>query len=273
MSPLRRALLRWYAEHGRHDFPWRRKETPYRTLVSEFMLQQTQVDRVIPTFEAFLRTFPTMRALAAASRGDVLRAWKGMGYNARAIRLQAAAVAIVREHGGRVPRETGALRALPGIGPYTAAAIRAFAYDLDEMPVDVNVGRVLSRLGERARSAIGPGGNAIASAVMDLGAQVCTARTPDCPRCPVRTYCAHEIAPPPARARRTPFTQTTRYARGRIIDRLRDLAPGQAVSLLDLRHDLRAALPHRSADELEALVDALAAEGLLVLQDGAVSLP
>lgn len=238
------------------------------------MLQQTQVDRVIPRFEAFLRRFPTIAELAAASRGDVVRAWKGLGYNARAVRLHAAANAIVREHGGRIPRETEALRALPGVGAYTAAAIRAFAYDLDDLPVDVNVGRVLRRLGERAQRAIGPGGYAIASAIMDLGAQVCTARSPGCTRCPVREQCAREIEAPPARARGTavPFTQTARYARGRIIDRLRELRPGEAISLLDLRRDLRAALPNRD-DEVPRLVERLHREGLLVLQDGTVSLP
>lgn len=271
---MRGALLRWHAKHGRRDFPWRRKKTPYRTLVSEFMLQQTQVDRVIPRFEAFLRVFPTMRSLAAASRGDVLRAWKGLGYNARAIRLHAAASAIVREHGGRIPRETASLRALPGVGAYTAAAIRAFAYDLDDLPVDVNVGRVLGRVGTRARSAIGRSGYAVASALMDLGAQVCTARAPACTVCPVRSHCAKEIAPARATAReRVPFKQTSRYARGRIIDRLRELAPGEAISLLDLASDLRATLPERSGEEVRGLVDALAREGLLVVQDGAVSLP
>lgn len=300
MTPLARALLRWHERNGRMDLPWRRCRSPYRTLVSEFMLQQTQVDRVIPKFQAFVRRFPTIRSLAAASRGDVLREWKGLGYNARAIRLHAVAVAVV-ELGGKIPRDSALLRALPGVGAYTAAAIRAFAYDLGEIPIDVNVRRVLHRLvfgiehppkagllelAHRAREVVGSkGGYEIGSALMDLGANICTARAPKCRICPLRRRC---VAAPidagvleRARSKRlrgstrvaVPFEQSARHARGRIVDRLRDLPPGERISLLDLHRDLRGALPHRSGADIRALVDVLAREGLVCVQDDEVSLP
>lgn len=272
---LRRALLRWHERNGRTDFPWRRRRSTYRTLVSEFMLQQTQVDRVIPKFAAFMQRFPTLAALAAATPGDVLREWKSLGYNARAIRLRAVAAAVMEKHGGRIPRDATQLRALPGVGEYTAAAIRAFAYDLDDVPVDVNIRRVLHRLGSRARRALGTSGYALASALMDFGAQVCTARAPGCAQCPIKRHCEMgPIAVPGARGKgKMPFEETTRFARGRIIDRLRDLAPGERISLLDLHRDLRGVLPRHGVEKVRLLVDALDREGLLVAADGNVGLP
>jgi len=140
------ALLDWYAAFGRERLPWRAVRDPYYTLVSEFMLQQTQVDRVVPKFEAFVAAFPTIAALAAASGAEVLRAWKGLGYNSRAIRLHRVAQAVVERFNGAIPRDTDALRSLDGIGPYTAAAIRAFAFDLDDAPVDTNIRRIVHRV-------------------------------------------------------------------------------------------------------------------------------
>lgn len=276
MTAQRRALLAWHRRNGRADLPWRDARSPYRTLVSEVMLQQTQVERVIPKFEAFMRRFPTIQALAAASAGDVLREWKGLGYNARALRLHAAAATIVREHGGRIPRRRSALRALPGIGEYTAAAIRAFAYGLDEIPVDVNVGRLTRRLGRKAMEAVGRSGYRVASALMDLGAQVCTTRNPDCGHCPLLRACASGPIRTPVRRSinaKTPYKQSSRYARGRIIDALRELPPGKRISLLDLHRDLRALLPSRSAKEFGKLVEGLQREGLLDVQDGGLALP
>ncbi len=262
------------------------------------MLQQTQVDRVVTKFTAFIERFPTVRALAAASPGEVLRAWRGLGYNARAIRLHKVAEAVVAEHGARVPQATSALRALPGIGAYTAAAIRAFGYDLEDAPLDVNLKRVLRRVfwGAEPSTATSAELSALAlalvpragsydwnSALMDLGAAICTARAPKCASCPVRTICSAAPLDVAAlertrrarspRRKAVPFALTSRYARGRIVDRLRDLPPGARISLLDLHRDLRDALANRRIAELRELVSALHAEGLVVLQDGSVCLP
>ncbi len=238
------------------------------------MAQQTQIERVVPKFETFMRRFPTIRALAAARSGDVLREWKGLGYNARAIRLHAAAVAVVERHGGRVPRDAAALRALPGVGAYTAAAVRAFAYNLDDLPIDVNIGRVLHRLGENARRALGASGYEVASALMDLGAGLCSRREPHCEECPLRSGCERRPLPRLVPKRKgVRFESTTRHARGRIVDRLRDLPPGRRISLLDLHRDVRSALAERGVDELRDLVAGLERDGLVVVQDDAVSLP
>lgn len=300
MTPPARALLRWYDRHGRADLPWRRRRSPYRTLVSEFMLQQTQVARVMPAFERFTKHFPTLSSLAAASTGDVLRAWRGLGYNARAVRLHAVARAIAARHGGRIPKDSAKLRALPGIGAYTAAAIRAFAYGLDDAPLDTNVRRIVHRLyygiehpsrailrelNERAQTLLPRGrSHDWNSAIMDLGASLCTARAPQCRICPLRRSCA--AAPIDAsvleRARLTakrstraavPFTRTARYARGRIVDLLRGLPPGRRISLLDLHRGLRPIICDRTPDDLRRLVEALAGEGLVRVQDGEVCLP
>ena len=293
---LRKRLLEWYKRQGRATLPWRTVRDPYRTLVSEFMLQQTQVDRVLPKFEAFVTRFPTVAALADASGADVLREWKGLGYNARALRLHRVARAVMEHHGGVIPQDISDLRALPGIGAYTAAAIRAFAFDLDDAPIDTNVRRVVHRLAfgieypaaatvreldESARSLV-PRGNAHDwnSALMDLGSAICTARAPKCLLCPLQPDCAatpidasalegarERYAKPRSPQEAMPFERTTRYARGRVIDRLRELPPGQRISLLDLHRSLEAALPGRSADEVGGFVAALERDGL-VKRDG-----
>jgi len=128
-----------YRAHGRHDLPWRKTKDPYHILVSEVMLQQTQVPRVLQKYKEFLRAFPTVRALADASLADVLRVWNGMGYNRRAKFLRETAIAIVEEHGGRVPSTSPALRSLPGIGPYTEGAIRIFAFNLPDTMIETNI--------------------------------------------------------------------------------------------------------------------------------------
>jgi A/G-specific adenine glycosylase len=280
-------LLRWYARHGRAKLPWRVRRDPYCTVVSEFMLAQTQVDRVVPKFEAFVERFPDFAALARASAADVLREWKGLGYNSRAVRLHRLAKAIVEGHGGVLPSESEVLRSLPGVGPYTAAAIRAFAFDVDDAPMDTNVRRVVHRLclgvehparatarelEERARGLVPPGrAHDWSSALMDLGATICTAHKPQCGRCPMRADCA--AAPlEPRQLRRTPqkavpFKRTVRYARGRIVDRLRDLPPGRRISMLDLHRAVAPAMPERSVDDVREFVAALERDGL-VTSDG-----
>ena len=293
---VQRRLLRWYGRHGRSGLPWRTTRDPYRTVVSEFMLAQTQVERVAPKFEAFLEQFPSFRALAQASRADVLREWKGFGYNSRAVRLHSLAQTVVQRYGETLPKDADELRSLPGVGRYTAAAIRAFAFNIDDAPVDTNVRRIVNRvlfgleyprpiaarrLDECARSLV-PRGRAHDwnSAMMDLGATLCTARAPKCLLCPLRTDCAaapvdaarlERLRAAEGRSRppkeRVPFALTTRYARGRIVDRLRDLPPGQRISLLDLYDSLAGSLAGRSFDEVRAFVGSLERDGL-VTHDG-----
>jgi A/G-specific adenine glycosylase len=198
-------LLAWYARHGR-DLPWRRTRVPYRVLVSEIMLQQTQVDRVVPKYREFLRRFPTLRRLAGADVEEVRRLWYPLGYNVRPLRLHAIARETLARYGGRLPDEAAALREMPGIGRYTAGALLAFAYGRDVAVLDTNVRRVLTRVfvgprraarlrGERAlwelADALVPAGRGydFNQALMDFGATWCTPRRPRCPRCPMRPIC------------------------------------------------------------------------------------
>jgi A/G-specific adenine glycosylase len=202
---FRRRLLAWYARHQR-PLPWRRTRDPYAILVSEVMLQQTQVARVEGYWTRFLRRYPTVDALAAASADAVHESWAGLGYYARARNLHAAAQTVVRDHGGVFPADPARLRTLPGIGRYTAAAVASIAFGADLGTVDTNVARVLGRAfglrgaaksARRARrtwrlvDALVPRGRAGAwnQALMDLGATICTARAPRCPACPVRMAC------------------------------------------------------------------------------------
>ena len=216
LHAFQRRLLAWYAVHQR-PLPWRRTRDPYRILVSEVMLQQTQVERVIPKYHQFLRRYPTLRALARARPDELRRLWYPLGYNIRPMRLRRIAQRTVREYGGRIPDTYDGLLAMEGIGRYTAGAVLSFAYDQDAPIVDTNVARVLSRYfgttrsGERpagkrrlwtlAAAVIPPGqGYAINQAMMDLGATVCTARRPRCPACPVRKMCRSYPLDGPRRA-------------------------------------------------------------------------
>jgi len=278
VKPIQSRLLEWYSVHGRAELPWRVVRDPYYTLVSEFMLQQTQVDRVVPKFEAFVGRFPTIEALAAASTADVLREWKGLGYNSRAVRLKRVAEAVVERHGGRMPRSVDELLDLPGIGPYTACAVRAFAFDIDDLPVDTNVRRIAERVGRPLEP---PRGKAHdwASALMDLGATICKARVPKCLLCPLQSQCASApLSPvsttsvPRKRAQTVPFEKTARYARGRVIDRLRELPPGKRISFLDLHRDLEPVLPGRTIDDVRAFVRALERDGLIARDGESVAL-
>jgi A/G-specific adenine glycosylase len=212
------ALLRWY-ERERRDLPWRRTRDPYAILVSEVMLQQTQVARVVPRYEAWLARWPTVESLAAASLEEVLREWVGLGYNRRAVRLWEAARVVARD--GWPER----LEELPGVGPYTAAAVGSFAFGRDEVAVDTNVRRVLARLGAPLSP---PPGRAAQfnQATMELGATVCTARGPRCEACPLRGWCD---GPRPVVAPRRPserFEDSNRWVRGRVVA---SLAAGEGV--------------------------------------------
>lgn len=198
-------LLSWYERHAR-DLPWRRVPHPYAVWVSEIMLQQTRVETVIPYFERWMQRFPTIGALAAAGQQEVLGLWEGLGYYSRARNLHRAAQEVAAQHGGELPRDPEALRRLPGIGRYTAAAIASIAFGVDAAALDGNIRRVLARVfnvAEPARSPAGerrlwelaqenlPPGRAgdYNQALMDLGAQICTPRNPDCPRCPLDEIC------------------------------------------------------------------------------------
>ncbi|WP_229730636.1 A/G-specific adenine glycosylase [Egicoccus halophilus] len=280
-------LLQWGAE-TRRDLPWRRTRDPWAVLVSELMLQQTQVARVLPRYRDFLDRFPTPQACADAAPGEVVRRWDGLGYNRRALNLHRAAVVIVDEYGGRLPDDLEALLALPGVGPYTARAVLAFAFERDHGVVDTNAARVLARavagrrLGPREAQALAdaqvPAGAAWAwnQAMLDLGATVCTKRSPRCERCPLQPACAWFSAglaePDPAVGSAgvsTPqarFEGSDRQGRGRLVQALRT-GPLERGRLADV-----AGWPE-DPDRAQRIADTLVAEGLAEYVDGQLSLP
>ena len=248
-------VVDWYAVNAR-DLPWRRDEaTPWAVMVSEFMLQQTPVARVLPVYEQWLETWPTPADLAAATSGDAVRAWGRLGYPRRAQRLHAAATAIVTEHGGRVPDSYAELLALPGVGDYTAAAVATFGYARRHVVLDTNVRRVLARVlsgvefpatsvnrAERdlAASVLPEDEPAAATwsvAAMELGALVCTAASPRCGGCPVADLCAWRAAGHPAYdgppRRGQSYAGTDRQCRGRLLAVLREAHEPVHVSRLE----------------------------------------
>ena len=240
LDPVQERLLAWYAENGR-SLPWRETKDPYAILVSEVMLQQTQVERIIPRWLEWLERWPDPESLAAASPGDVIRAWQGLGYNRRALNLHRAA-GVIAEHGW--PDD---LTELPGIGPYTAAAIRNQAFGEAVLPVDTNVARIQERTGH----AFGP---EALQALFDLGATVCLARVPRCGVCPLAAEC-------PSRGERyEPLRRQSRFE-GSFRQR--------RAGLLRLVADGPLQVEHADADA----VDSLARDGLVVVEDGLVSLP
>jgi A/G-specific adenine glycosylase len=205
-----RALLAWYADEGRAHLPWRETRDPYAILLSEVMLQQTQVERVLPKYREFLARFPTFAALAAEPVGEAIKAWAGLGYNQRAVRLHGIARQVVEEFGGQLPNTLDGLMALKGIGRYTAGAVACFAFEAPVATVDTNIRRVLWRVFRGVERLPWPGGATAAriylelaewalprdhaydwqQALMDLGARRCLARKPICEKCPVRERCA-----------------------------------------------------------------------------------
>src|SRR5688572_2628207 len=211
-AAARDAILAWYGERGR-PLAFRRTSDPYAILVSEVMAQQTQAARAAEHWERFMTRFPTVQALAGATPADVLRAWRGLGYDRRGLALWRAAGIIVERHGGAVPSSIEALEALPGVGPYTARAVAAIAFGAPVGAVDVNVRRVIGRLVAGSPDALptrelqAVADAAVPSArpadwthaVMDLGATVCRARSPDCPSCPARAWCRAAATSAPTR--------------------------------------------------------------------------
>jgi A/G-specific adenine glycosylase len=221
---FQRTLLRWYRHHGR-DLPWRRTKDPYAILVSEFMLQQTQVATVIPYYQEWLRRFPDFASLARASENEVLRAWQGLGYYARARNLHATAKTVMDRLAGNFPREIDQIRQLPGIGKYTAHAVASFGFNQSVPIVEANTARVLARLFNLRESIDSGAGRktlwqhaasllprsaatTFNSALLDLGALICVARTPKCDVCPVKAFCrAKDPAALPVRKSRPKMKQ------------------------------------------------------------------
>jgi A/G-specific adenine glycosylase len=242
VTPLQEVLRAWGAA-TRRDLPWRRTRDPWAVLVSEAMLQQTQVARVVPRWHAFLAAFPTPATCAAAPVGAVVAAWAGLGYNRRAVNLHRAATVVVDQHDGALPDDLDALLALPGVGPYTARAVLAFAFERDVGLVETNAARLLARAvagrslaraeaQAMADELVPPGeGWAWNQAVFDLGATVCRKRSPACAACPVSASCAWHAAgrPPPdpvvgsagAPTPQSTFVGSDRQGRGRLVDALR----------------------------------------------------
>ena len=265
-AAMRTAVLDWYRASGR-PLAFRRTADPWAILVSEFMAQQTQAARAADAWERFLVAYPTPAALAAATPADALRAWRGLGYNRRALSLRAAAIRIVEDHGGAVPSTVEELDALPGVGPYTARALAALAFGQRVGAVDTNVRRVLgralfgsipdARAIQEAADEIVPADRPgeWTHALMDVGATCCRPRNPRCEACPVQPWCrfaaavrasaaeaaeaadaADAVPAPKPAARRTrapepAFETTSRWLRGRILDRLRDAPAGRWVDV------------------------------------------
>ena len=337
---VQRALLAWYAREGRGHLPWRHTRDPYAVLVSEMMLQQTQVERVLPKYQEFLRRFPSLADLAAAPTSDVIKAWAGLGYNTRAVRLQEVARRAVASHAGELPATLAGQLALPGIGRYTAGAVACFAFGLRVATVDTNVRRVLWRVFRGIEPAVWPGGEragrdtlALAEwalppddaydwqpALMDLGATVCAARRPACERCPLVAHCSafaetarvtlfpsgealarlrddraamparqdgtlagsrvaesgaeytpdSDLAPRAKKPRPSaqPFTSTSRYFRGRVVDALRALPHGESLALAALGPLVRDGFADDELPWLRRLVTGLARDGLVRIVDG-----
>ena len=267
---LRRRILSWYRRSGR-DLPWRRTRDPYRVLVSEVMLQQTQVSRVLPAYRRFLRRFPTLRVLARAPLGDVLREWSGLGYNRRARDLHRVA-----RIGRSLPRSVEDLDALPGVGAYTASAVACFAFDQPTAFADTNIRRVLGRailgrlptdreaveLDARFGSKREPA--RWHHALMDIGATICLARGPKCETCPIRGSCNYDGVERPLPRKQSPFGARDRRVRGAIVRHLARSARGLTFAAL-----------RRSIDDARVprLVRVLADEGLVEVSSGRVRLP
>ena len=341
-SGVHSRLLAWYAADGRAHLPWRDTRDPYAILVSEVMLQQTQVERVLPKYREFLARFPTLATLAAAPIAEVIKVWSGLGYNMRAVRLHQIAQQAMDEYGGALPNTLDSLLCLKGIGRYTAGAIACFAFGLPVATVDTNIRRVLWRAFRGIEPLTWPTGDrasrdllALAEwalpahaaydwqqALMDLGATLCQSRRPVCERCPLTTCCAAYAetarftlfpsgealahlrderaaagttptlpaatdtaddsrlvaesrapyttsSPPPSPARRAtrpkpsqPFTTTSRYFRGRAVEALRALAPGEMLSLTDLGPRVKDTFTADDLPWLRALLTGLARDGL-----------
>ena len=248
------AVLSWYAASGRRDLPWRHTSDPYAILVSEVMLQQTQVERVLPRYREWLQRWPDVESLAGAAAADVIRAWDGLGYNRRAVNLHRCAQAVV-ERGG-FPRDPAQLQTLPGIGPYTAAAVACFAFGAQVAAPDTNARRVCERaFGDRGRPP--PAGRAYDwnQALFDLGRTICIARRPRCGECPLGSGCPSAGRTYQPLRKQSRFEGSFRQRRSVLLKRLAAEGPVAASTV-----------------DREAL-DALVADGLAAERGGLATLP
>lgn len=303
------SLLTWYASKQR-NLPWRSTSDPYAILVSEIMLQQTQVERVLPKYAQFLSLFPTLADLAAAPTADVISAWVPLGYNRRAVSLQAIARQVIAEYDGRIPDTIDELLKLKGIGRYTAGAIACFAYRKQVATVDTNIRRVLHRiflglehptpkLNDAQMLALAeevlPENEAYNwnQALMDLGATICASANPQCTPCPLQESCQayremsqyslfpsgtvlrqlRKVAEKKSSYQSQPFTSTNRYFRGRIIDLLRSLPADHRIALDVLGTQIKSEFSPQDLPWLQQLVEGLVKDGLLDYNESGVRLP
>ena len=309
LAQVQSALLSWYAQEQR-DLPWRTTSDPYAILVSEVMLQQTQVDRVLPKYRQFLAAFPTLVDLAAAPTAEVISAWVPLGYNRRAISLQSIAKQVIAEYQGQIPDSIDELLKLKGIGRYTAGAIACFAYRKHVATVDTNIRRVLHRifLGlEQPEQKINdsqmlslaeqvlPTGQAYNwnQALMDLGATTCTSNDTRCGSCPLQETCRayaemgqyslfpsgvvfrqlRKVAEKKSGYQTQPFTSSNRYFRGRIIDLLRSVPAQQRIPLEVLGVQIKPGFSDDDSIWLQKIVHGLVKDGLLDATEEGVRLP
>jgi A/G-specific adenine glycosylase len=291
VSAIQTAMLAWYQQH-RRDLPWRQTRDPYAILVAEVMLQQTQVDRVLPKFGQFMHRYPTIQDLAAAPLAELITEWYPLGYNRRPVRLRAIARQITEEHRGQFPQTFDGLIALEGVGPYTAGAILCFAYEQDVAIIDTNIRRIVHRwlLGPDLPHSLAndrqlqplaehmlPAGQGYHwnQALMDFGSAVCKSQDPQCQICPVQAHCA--AFPAILGQRRLPdqktqkFTDSNRYYRGKVL-RVLVISSLPASQLgLAIKPDFD---PVNDAQWLQQLLDGLTADGLVkILADKKISLP
>lgn len=295
-SHFHELLLKWYKNKGRDHLPWRKTSDPYHILVSEIMLQQTQVDRVLPKYLLFLETFPTLEALAKGSVADVLRLWSGLGYNSRALRLKKVAEVVVEKFAGKMPQDREQLRALPGIGNYTSGAVMAFAFHAPVSFVDTNIKRILHRIFvgpefqgwkrsdkemEHLAEEVCPldASYAYHQALMDLGSSLCRAAQVQCEQCPMAPICntAVEIKFHPElvsekrvsyKKSTVPFKQSKRFIRGGIVKYLRHDLEHKGVSFSELLDYVSTELRPMVETELLEILGALVAEGLVSVKGG-----
>jgi A/G-specific adenine glycosylase len=273
---IQKHLLVWYRKNAR-PLPWRKTKNPYRILLSEIMLQQTQVSRVLLKYPEFLRQFPDFASLAQARTADVIRAWSGMGYNKRALHLHQIARRVIDQYGGRLPQNVETLQQFPGIGRYTANAVACFAFGQQTATVDINEQRVLSRLfPQRAQSAdiwklaerMLPKGKAFDwnQALMELGGIICTAANPQCPECPLKQYCPSAFSTMKKKKPLKRKSQTmipNRIYRGRVIEVLRMVAHHRSIEANQLAKLVKPDYSNRQKEWLDKLFDGLQRDGLI----------